>query len=320
YNMLYIKECIATIFPVDHSARNWSDRRMPMNSANAPALSAITLDHSGHFVPDPDAARAALQDLGFTVTPWSAQVQPDPDTGEMRLTGTGNICVMLDEGYLEFLAHTADTQLGLEFRAALERRAGLHLAAFGSADAAADHAALSAQGLNMRPLVHFSREIETETGRAEVAFTVARLAAGTMPEGRVQIVTHHSVPVMWQDRWTRHSNSAQALRAMVISAPDPDEAAARFARILNRPVDRHGDGLRIALDRGALEILPEEDATALVGAAVDPGRPCLVALRVAVATFAPFRDRPGARALPDGTLALPFGPALGRGCWLFATA
>ncbi len=291
-----------------------------MNTANTPPKGAITLDHSGSFVTDPDAARAALESLGFTVTPWSAQVQPDPDTGQMRLTGTGNICVMLGEGYLEFLAHTADTALGLEFRAALKRRAGLHLAAFGSADAAADHAALTAQGLEMRPLVHFSREVETETGTAEAAFTVARLAPGAMPEGRVQVVTHHSVAAMWQDRWTHHPNGALALRSMVISAPDPEEAAARFARILHRPAERHGEGLRIGLDRGALEFLPEGAATALVGEPVEQGHTCFAALRVAVTSLAPFADRTGGRMLTDGTLALPFAPELGRGCWLFETA
>ncbi|MFC3612804.1 VOC family protein [Lutimaribacter marinistellae] len=288
-----------------------------MNAANIPGPGSITLDHSGSFVTDPEAARIALAELGFMVTPWSAQVQPDPDTGEMRLTGTGNICVMLSEGYLEFLAHTADTPLGLEFRAALERRAGLHLAAFGSADAAAEHAALSARGVDMRPLVHFSREIDTETGPGNVAFTVARLAAGTMTEGRVQIVTHHSVPAMWQDRWVRHPNGAIALRSMIVSTPDPEETAARFSRVLNRPATPNGDGLLIDLDRGALEILPEATATHLVGTVVDPGQSCLVALRIVVGDLAPFRDRSGARMLDDGTLALPFAPALGRGCWVF---
>lgn len=291
-----------------------------MTDPNTPGVGDVVLDHSGHFVADAQAARAALEDLGFTVTPYSAQVQPDPETGEPNLTGTGNICVMLPEGYLEFLVHTADTPIGLEFRAALQRRAGLHLAAFGVADAAAWHTTLQAAGQEMRPLVHFSREIATATGQARVAFTVARLPAGAMPEGRVQILTHHDVPNMWQPRWTAHPNGARALTAMIVSAPDPHEAADRFGRFLDRRPKPCGGGFHLALTRGALEILPEDEAIALAGIAVEPGRACFIGLRVSVADVAPFAARAGARQLDTGAVALPFGPALGPGTWLFDPA
>ncbi|MEP3329037.1 VOC family protein [Sedimentitalea sp.] len=287
-----------------------------MKTANLPHANEVSLDHSGHFVADPDAARAALEALGFTVTPFSAQVQPDPQTGEPRLTGTGNICVMLPEGYIEVLVHTADTPIGREFLAALDHRAGLHLAAFGVADAAARHTELSAAGHNMRPLVHFSRDVETETGVENAAFTVARLAAGVMPEGRVQILTHHNEAAMWQPRWTTHANGAQSLQAILLSSPVPAETAARFSRFLDRPAEPHGVGLRIPLDRGALEILPEDDANALVGSAVDPGCSCFVGLRIGLADVSVLENRPGTHWV-DGSLALPFDPALGSGVWLF---
>lgn len=290
-----------------------------MRSANRPADREVTLDHSGHFVADATAARRALEDLGFTVTPFSAQVQPDPETGAERLTGTGNVCVMLPAGYLELLVHTADTPIGREFSAALGRRAGLHLLAFGVADAAARHRELVEAGVEMRPLVHFARAVETIDGHRTAAFTVARMVAGTMPEGRVQILTHHDEAAMWQPRWTRHRNGAQALQAILVSAPDPREAAARFARLLGRVPVETGAGLRIALDRGAVEFLPEEAATHLIGQEVEPGRPCFVGLRVTVADLSFLRARPGARVVGDA-LVLPFAPALGPGAWLFQTA
>ena len=148
---------------------------MTETAGNSPPAGQIYLDHVGHFIPDADACASALRAAGFVVTPYSAQVAPDPETGRPGLTGTANVCVMLRRGYLEFLAHTADTPIGLEFKEALARRAGLHLAAFAVADAAANHAVLSADGLHMRPLVLMSRTIETETGSAEARFTVARL-------------------------------------------------------------------------------------------------------------------------------------------------
>ncbi|MDK3074346.1 VOC family protein [Sedimentitalea sp. JM2-8] len=287
-----------------------------MKNANLPDAEEVFLDHSGHFVANAEAAQAALANMGFTVTPLSKQVQPDPETGEARLTGTGNICIMLPEGYLEFLIHTADTTIGLEFKAALERRAGLHLAAFGVADTESLHARLAKAGFDMRPLVHFSRDIETEAARETAAFTVARLAAGVMPEGRVQFLTHHNPSALWQTRWTTHDNGAQSLRAMVLSAPDPEEAASRYARLFDRPAQRHGAALRITLDRGALEILPEETAAAIVGTHVELGRSCFVGLRIGMADTATLAGLSGARWI-DGSLALPFDPALGAGVWLF---
>ena len=205
-----------------------------MNNANNPARGETFLDHTGHFVANATAAADALTAMGFTVTPYSAQVQPDTVNGQLQLTGTGNICVMLSEGYLEFLVHTADTPIGLEFKRALQRRSGLHLCAFSVADAADRHSELKAGGQAMRPLVHFSREVETTTGSATARFTVARLPEGSMPEGRVQVMTHHDHAAMWQPRWTTHDNSAHSLRSIVVSAPEIeiDSTVKRFEAFL----------------------------------------------------------------------------------------
>lgn len=283
------------------------------------ATDSVRLDHSGHFVHEADAARAALEDLGFVVTPYSAQVQPDGKTGELKLTGTGNICVMLPQGYLEFLVHTADTPIGLEFLSALGRRAGLHLAAFAVDDAEARHGLLEAAGLEMRPVVHFEREVATETGHEKAAFSVARLAAGTMSEGRIQFLTHHNASALWQPRWTNHANGAKSLDAILVSSPDPKETAARFARTFGRSPEPFGSGLRISLDRGALEILPEAAATDLVGGVVEAGRSVFVGLRLGMREPAALAQRPGARWVGDA-LVLPFGPALGTGVWVFDPA
>ena len=68
-----------------------------------PAAGNLYLDHVAHFVPDLAGAARALEALGFAVTPPSAQqTQEGP-------AGTSNVCVMLEQGYLEFLAPTSDT-------------------------------------------------------------------------------------------------------------------------------------------------------------------------------------------------------------------
>ena len=63
-----------------------------------PPPGSLFVDHVAHFVPGLGAAARALEALGFTVTPVSAQRTQDGPAG------TSNVCVMLEDGYLEILA------------------------------------------------------------------------------------------------------------------------------------------------------------------------------------------------------------------------
>lgn len=295
-----------------------------MHHGNLPAEGQVFLDHVGHFAADADAAATALAKAGFTVTPFSAQHAPDPKTGELALTGTGNVCVMLRSGYLEFLTYTADTAIGREFRETLARRAGVHLAAFSVPDAESFHAGLSAAGMPMRPIVRFSREVESPDGPMTARFTVSRLERGTMAEGRVQALTHWTESAVWQTRWLDHPNGVTGLSALLVSAPDPGEAAARFSAFLGRPSAPMGAGRRIALERGAVEFLPEAEATRLVGHAVEPGTPAMIGYRLqakSIETTRSFLEMAAlAPRMEAGALVVPLPPALGEGVWLFGEA
>jgi spermidine synthase len=100
-------------------------------AAQMPPPGGLSVDHVSHFVPDLGAAARALEALGFTVTPESAQrTQEGP-------AGTSNVCVMLEHGYLEFLAPTADTPNAQRLRATMQRYPGVHLCCFGTPDAKA---------------------------------------------------------------------------------------------------------------------------------------------------------------------------------------
>ena len=102
---------------------------MSVAAQQLPPPGGLTLDHVSHFVPRLGAAAHALEALGFAVTPESAQqTQEGP-------AGTSNVCVMLEHGYLEFLAPTADTPNAQRLRATMQRYAGVHLCCFGTPDA-----------------------------------------------------------------------------------------------------------------------------------------------------------------------------------------
>lgn len=285
-----------------------------------PAGDEIFLDHVAHFVRDPEAARRALIRCGFAPTPTSIQVNPDP-SGGTRPTGTGNITAMFERGYAEVLFKTSDTPLAREFDAMLEQHAGLHLAAFAVADAEMAHRRLAASGFAVRELVRMSRPVDTEAGPGTAAFTIARVEPGVMPEGRIQMLTHHTEQAVWQQRWLNHPNSAIGLIDVVIAVADVEEAAQRFARFTGRAAARTSGGAVLHLDRGGIYLVDYDRITERLPEIAIARLPFMAgyALRVqslAAAETAVNRADLAWHSFEDG-IAAAFPIELGQGAWFF---
>lgn len=248
-----------------------------------PAPGEVFLDHAAHFVPAIEPAAAALERCGFRLTPFT--VQHNRVGGERLPAGTGNRLAMLRRGYVEILAATADTPLARQLHERLARHVGLHLAAFSTADAAAEHRRLAAAGFATQPLVDMRRPIATEAGEAEARFSIARITPGAMPEGRMQFLTHHTADLVWREPWLDHPNGARGLSGLWIAAADPDEPARRFARFTGRPVRRDDDTAAIALDRGILRFASPDYLRRELGIAPGPPLPYLAAYEIAVASL-----------------------------------
>jgi hypothetical protein len=293
------------------------DRQLPVGDE-------IFLDHVGHFVPDPEAARRALGRAGFQPTPLSIQVNPDPAGGTPKPAGTGNLTAVFRRGYVEVLFRTADTALGRDLAAALARYGGLHLAAFAVADAGAAHRRLGEAGFRTQPLVAMQRPAETVEGPDIAAFTIARLAPGQMPEGRIQILTHRTEPTVWQPRWLDHPNGAVGLAALTIAVADMDEAAQRFSRFTGRPAEPCAGGQVIWLDRGRVELLTPPAFGRRFPELIIPSLPFMGACTidvVALATAEAALRQGGLVARRDGgRLVACFPEELGVGAWEFRAA
>ena len=128
-----------------------------------PGSGEVFLDHVAHFVPALDAAAQALSACGFRLTPYAAQ-QNRLDGGVVS-AGTANRCAILRRGYVEILAAVGDTPLARQLEERLRHHVGLHLAAFSSADAAAEHRRLTAAGFAVEPLVDMRRPAAATAGR-----------------------------------------------------------------------------------------------------------------------------------------------------------
>ena len=289
-------------------------RRLPIGEE-------IFLDHVGHFVRDAQAASRALHRVGFAPTPLSIQADKDPSTGRLAPTGLGNITAMFARGYLEVLFKNSDTPLAGEFDAALARRAGLHLAAFSVADAAAARERLAAAGFAVRALVRMQRPVETARGAGIAAFTISRVKPMVMPEGRIQILTHHSEATVWQPRWLSQPNGVCDLIDVVIAVADVEEAALRFARFTGRPATFTPGGALIRLDRGGVYLVSRDRAAEKLPEVPITSLPFMIGYALGVESLATAEAAVDSadlewRALEDGIVAT-FPAELGEGAWFF---
>lgn len=289
------------------------DRQLPTGDE-------IFLDHVAHFVRDAEAAQRALIHCGFAPTPISIQVNPDP-FGGTRPSGTGNITAMFERGYAEVLFKTADTPLAREFDAMLEQHAGLHLAAFAVANAEAAHRRLAEGGFAVRDLVRMSRPVDTEVGAATAKFTIARVESGVMPEGRIQMLTHHTEQTVWQQRWLKHPNSAVGLIDVVIAVADVEEAAARFARFTGRKPARTSGGAVLHLDRGGVYLVSYDRITERVPEVPITRLPFMVGYALRVRSLAAAETAVNRADLDwhtfEGGITAAFPVELGEGAWFF---
>ncbi|HUI13588.1 MAG TPA: VOC family protein [Xanthobacteraceae bacterium] len=300
---------------------NSADQTAPDDvTRRLPAGDEIFLDHIAHFVHDGEAASRALARCGFSPTPISVQVHPDA-AGGSRPTGTANVTAMLERGYLEALFKTSDTPLSREFDGYLTRYAGVHIAALAVADAGKAHRRLAASGFAVRDLVHMQRPVGTATGAATAAFTIARVEPAAMPEGRIQLLTHHTEQTVWQERWLSQPNSAVGLIDIMIAVADVAEAAERFGRFTGRAATPTQGGALIRLDRGGIYLLTHERAAEKLPEVAFGAPPFMVgyALQVkSLATAEAAVDNAGLEwhAFEDG-IAAAFPAELGEGAWLF---
>jgi hypothetical protein len=249
-----------------------------------PESGAVFLDHVAHFVPAMDAAAEAMERCGFRLTPFTAQT--NRVGGKTLPAGTGNRCAMFRRGYVEILAATVDTPLAQQLAERLTRHVGLHLAAFGTADAGLEHRRLAAAGFSVLPLVDMRRPVAIEGGEDWAHFTIARIGPGIMPEGRVQSLTHHTEDLVWRDPFLDHPNGVRALTALWVAAADPAEPARRFARFTGRPIRPEGAIPTIQLDRGTVRFATPGYLQSELGIEREPPLPYLAAYELETATLA----------------------------------
>jgi len=254
----------------------------PFNARQNPDGDEVFFDHVAWMVPDMDAASSVFEKLGFCLTDYSVHGNRDPQSGERIPQGTANRLAMLETGYIELLCTVDGVAAPVvdDLNARLGRHMGVHLLAFSHADADAAYGRIEGDGFRLQPMVHLRRDVEAADGSdAEVQFSVIRAAFDEIPEGRIQVLTHHTPDLMWQDRYLARDNGLTALVDAVICVDDPEASAQRMATFLAKSAQIvDGDEALVVTDRGGLRFVTRARLADIVPGFTPPSLPYTAAI------------------------------------------
>ncbi|MGJ3260706.1 MAG: VOC family protein [Rhodospirillales bacterium] len=257
-------------------------RPYPFHDRQNPAGDEVFFDHVAWMVPDMDAASAVFEKLGFVLTNYSVHGNCDPQTGERIPQGTANRLAMLETGYIELLCEAGNVEAPVvdDLRARLGRYMGVHLLAFSHAEADASYERIAGDGFRLQPMVHLRRDVEAADGSdAEVQFSVIRAAFDEIPEGRIQVLTHHTPDLMWQDRYLARANGLTAMVDTIICVEEPAASAARMATFLGKHAETVDDDEALVItDRGGLRFVTPTRLNDIVPGVEPPSLPYTAAI------------------------------------------
>ncbi|HET6222526.1 MAG TPA: VOC family protein [Dongiaceae bacterium] len=266
------------------------------------------IDHSLVGVRDLEAARAAWQRLGFTLTPRGRHIG----------WGTANYCIMLDRGYVELLGIVDAAQFTNNLDKFLAEREGLLGLAFGSRDATATRRGLAAIGLHPDGPKDLQRALELPGGNALPAFSLVFLPPEETPGLRAFFVQHLTPEIIRHPAWVVHANRAVSLEAVIAVVDAPAALAPAYARLFgDSAVALAADTLRVATGEGVLLFVTPAELARLYPQLSLPAfpRPWVAAMRIgapSVVDAADYFDAKGLRPLATGA-GIALAPELATG-------
>ncbi|MBV8653728.1 MAG: VOC family protein [Alphaproteobacteria bacterium] len=237
------------------------------------------LDHIGIATPDLAATASAYERLGFRLAPLAQQAGPLTPGGAVTRWGSGNRCIMLRRGYVELIGVVEPGLYDNGLGAFLARYAGIHILAFGVADAAAQLPRLREAGLDVIAIRPMQRPAATPSGEGLARFK--RIPLADAPEGRIQLIEHETPELLWQDHLLDHANRAVGLSETVLCVADLEAALGRFSRLTGIEPTRQGSAGILSLASGRLVLCAAAEIGRFVPGAVPPLLPWFAGFTVA---------------------------------------
>ena len=230
------------------------------------------LDHLVIVARDLDEQAALYKRLGFQV---GARNRHD--------WGTLNNIVQFDGCFLELLttedgfrrpakgtpvAQFADTIVDY-----LERREGLAMMVLEGFDTAKDHVTFNAAGIGFPEEFYFARGAKRPDGsEVEVAFSLAFAKNDATADAGFFVCQQHAPEMFWNPSFQAHENGAKGISRIVFTTEEPERHRAFFEAYTGVSGEAlPTGGLRFALVRSAVEVLPVAACAEAFGADALPG-------------------------------------------------
>ena len=156
------------------------------------------LDHIGIAVSDLADAEQLWRRLGFHLTPRSQHFGARTPGAAVEPFGSSNHCAMLRTGYVEIVG-LSDPSLFSRVPPMLEKYEGIHIVAFGCANADATHGRLREAKIAAPAPVALQRSVPfgvEGTGTRQVAFRNINVDTNAFPEARFILIEHLTREVM----------------------------------------------------------------------------------------------------------------------------
>ena len=206
-------------------------------------LGIENIDHPVIASSDLDATRAQFERLGFTVPPRGSHIE----------WGTGNLCIMFPEDYLEVRGIIDAERFTMHLDEHLEKHGeGLMGVAFGTSDVDASYAQALEAGINAGELRSLRRNFEHPEGWTQPSFRLFAPDANDI-EGlmHVVIIEHLTPELIRRPDFLEHPNGCLGINEMRGTIDNVDRVAGKMRRLLGHDaVTESPDGIVLTVPSG----------------------------------------------------------------------
>jgi hypothetical protein len=198
------------------------------------------IDHPVVAVTDLEQARVAYERLGFTVPPRGSHIQ----------WGTGNLCIMFADDYLEMRGIIDASRFSMHLDTHLEKFGeGLMGVAFGTEDVKASYDEAKANDIETGELRQLTRNFEHPEGWTQPSFELFAPAADDI-EGlmHVVVIQHLTPELIRRPDYLVHANGCLGVNSMAGTINNIESCAQKMRRLLGNDavsVDARGVELQV---------------------------------------------------------------------------
>ena len=215
-----------------------------------------SIDHPVIASENLDVARESFERLGFTVPPRGSHIE----------WGTGNLCIMFPNDYLEVRGIIDASRFTMHLDTHLEAHGeGLMGVAFGTSDVKSSHEQAIANGINAGDIRNLTRNFEHPEGWTQPSFTLFAPDADDI-EGlmHVVVIQHLTPELIRRPDFLQHANGCLGVNELAGTIGNTRLCAEKMRRLLGDDAVTEGEnGVQLRLPSGQRIVLDSADSQGL---------------------------------------------------------